>query len=233
MILIAFTVNWKCPSIGHMRRFIESFTELVSKGYFLSFKRWKFNHRWFVFSIGGLMQGMEQITSFSDGWGYFAHFFICMKSHHSWILARRPTSSWCDPLQWEGISYDSPSPPSRTKVQFRRNLNWQFEVDYFGTWNIHFSTISVKNWRTAGIIASVFSRKPLEFIQIRTFVFSHVSLFSPIYCSRFRRPTLLESVSNCWNGSTDRRGLLAMPVGHLVDVIRFAGTCASFDLLIS
>ena len=158
-----------------MVRFIESFPELVSKDYFLSFKRWKFNQRWFVLSIGGLMQGMEQITSFSDGWGYFAHFFICMKSHHSWILARRPTSSWCDPLQWEGISYDSPSPPSRTKVQFRRNLNWQFEVDYFGTWNIHFSTISVKNRRTAGIIASVFSRKPLEFIQIRKFVFSHVS----------------------------------------------------------
>ena len=43
---------------------------------------------------------------------------------------------------------------------------------------------------------------------------------SPITCSRFRRPRL-ESVSNCWNGSIDRRGLLAMLVGHLVDVIRF------------
>ena len=141
--------------------------------------------------------------------------------------------SSCDPLQWQGISYNSPSPPPRTKVQFRRNLNWQFEVDYFGTWNIHFSTISVKYRCTAGNIASVFSRKPLEFIQIRKFVFSHVSPPSPITCSRFWRPTLLESVSNCWNGSTDRRGLLAMPVGHLVDVIRFAGTLASFDLLIS
>ena len=191
---MALAVNWKCPFAGHMMRFVGSFPELVSKGYFLTFKRWKFNQRWFVLPIGGLMQGMEQITSFSDGWGYFAHFFICMKSHHSWILARKPTLSWCDPLQWQGISYDSPSPPPRTKVQFRRNLNWQFEVDYFGTWNLHFTTISVKYRYSAG--NTVFSWKLLE---ITTFVFLHVSpsLLSPA------QDSTVESVPNCWNGSTE------------------------------
>ena len=123
-------------------------------------------------------------------------------------------------------------PPPRTKVQFRRNLNWQFEVDYFGTWNIHFSTISVKYRCKAGNIASVFSRKLFE---IRTFVFPHVA---PPLLSAAQDlggwPTV-ENVSNCWNGSTEWRakGSLAMPVGHLVDVVRFAGTCASFDLSIS
>ena len=49
--------------------------------------------------------------------------------------------------------------PSRTEVQFRRNLYGQFEVDYFGTWDIHFSTISVTNQSTSRKFVSTFVTK--------------------------------------------------------------------------
>ena len=117
------------------------------KGYFPTFKRWKFNQRWFVLSIGGWMPGKSPpILTDED-------------SLHISSFAWNPISLECW-LEVHVIRYSDRAfhiihllPPSRTKVQFRRNLNWQFEVDYFGTRNIHFTTISVKY--TAG--SSVFS----------------------------------------------------------------------------
>ena len=139
------------------------------KGYFPTFKRWKFNQRWFVLSIGGWMPGKSP------------PFLTDEDSLHISSFAWNPISLECW-LEAHVIRYSDRAfhiihllPPSRTKVQFRRNLNWQFEVDYFGTWNIHFTTISVKY--TAG---ALFSHERLNGDNNICFLAS-----SPISCSRF------------------------------------------------
>ena len=142
------------------------------KGYFPTFKRWKFNQRWFVLSIGGWMPGKSPpILTDED-------------SLHISSFAWNPISLECW-LEVHVIRYSDRAfhiihllPPSRTKVQFRRNLNWQFEVDYFGTWNIHFTTISVKCLYVR--LEALFSRERFNGDNNICFLAS-----SPISCSRF------------------------------------------------
>ena len=186
-------MNWKCPSIGHMMRSTEFFPELASlfKGVTFSLLNGENSIRG---DLSSQLEGGCQATNKSSP--FLTDEDILHISSFAWNLITLECwlGSSCDPLQWQGISYNSPSPQPRTKVQFRRNLNWQFEVDYFGTWNIHFTTISVKYRYSAG--NTVFSWKLLE---ITTFVFLHVSpsLLSPA------QDSTVESVPNCWNGSTE------------------------------
>ena len=169
------------------------------------------------------MHGREQITSFSDGWGYFAHFFIGIRSHHSCTLAPKPRLSRLDPLQWQFHRLFSQGQKSNSDVIYIDNL---MSITLGHSTLIFPPLVRTMCLFTDGNIdiASIWSEK-----QIRLFVFLHVwPSLSPAEGSD------VESFSNCWNGSTGRRDkeLLAMPVGHLVDGIRFSGTCASFDLWI-
>ena len=210
-----------------MTRVIESFPEFVSppceRVTFSLFKLWKFNQGWSVHKIGGLMQDMEQITSSSDRWGHFALI--------SSLFAWKPIGLeyWLgDPHQVQDLRVTIYYIPYNSSPQGQRSNSDVICMDNLKSITLVHGTFIFPPlvWQIKahqGNLCLRLSRKHLERSRIRMFVFLHVC--SRCCLSKFSNDP--QCVGKCFefpNGLNWPKRWLAKRVGHLLDVVRFAGT---------
>ena len=208
-------------------RVIESFPEFVSppceRVTFSLFKLWKFNQGWSVHKIGGLMQDMEQITSSSDRWGHFALI--------SSLFAWKPIGLeyWLgDPHQVQDLRVTIYYIPYNSSPQGQRSNSDVICMDNLKSITLVHGTFIFPPlvWQIKahqGNLCLRLSRKHLERSRIRMFVFLHVC--SRCCLSKFSNDP--QCVGKCFefpNGLNWPKRWLAKRVGHLLDVVRFAGT---------